>query len=98
MQILRHAIARDCRIEVIGALQVSATLLIQTAIASESPSNLANAIRTEVETDAGVFVADGCRGAGALARVLIRANERHDEFVGDVFVVGLLHTLHWIGV
>src|SRR5581483_1737723 len=94
MQTMRRPIARDHRIQIFGSRQITAALRIQTAVASECPSNLTNPVGTEVETDAGVLVAD--RRERLVAG--LGANERQDEFVGYAFVVGLFYALNRIGV
>src|SRR5260370_2134374 len=71
-----------------------AFFLIQPAIAGESACNLANAVRSKVEADTGVVVADGRQWLA----LLIHANQRHYEFIGHAFVVEILDALHGIGI
>src|SRR5438046_10734985 len=99
MQITGDTVARNGRVEVFGTLQVASAFGVQSAIASQCAGNLANAVGAKIETNAGVVVANGSCGAGALARVLgIGANKWHDKFVSDASVVRLFHSLHRIAV
>src|SRR5205814_9194516 len=54
----------------------------------------ANAVGSEVETDAGVFVANGAQSL----TFCIGADKRHDELIGHAFVVRLFHSLDRVGV
>src|SRR4029077_11685108 len=78
VQILRHAVAGDGGIEVVGSGQVTSGFFIQTAVASQSTRNLTDPVSAKVEADAGVLVAD----SGQRLAAVVQANERNHEFVG----------------
>ena len=64
------------------------------AVAAQARVICAHAIGAKVEADAGIVVAD----RGQRFAAVVGADERHDEFVSYIFVVGVLHALHRIGV
>ena len=93
MQILRNAVARNRGVEIGRARKIAATLRIQSAVARQRARDLADAVGAEIETDAGIVIANGCQRL----TVLIGANKWHDELIGDALVVGIFHPLHRVG-
>src|SRR5262249_35487524 len=67
---------------------------IQTAVASEGTRDLADAVCTKVEADAGVFIADSSQ---RLAPV-VNADKGHHEFIGHTLVVGISYPLYRVNV
>ena len=74
--------------------KIASAFFVQVRCCGKRARDLAHAVGAKVEADAGIVVADRRQRLAAI----VRANERHDEFVGHVFVVGLFHSLHGIGV
>ena len=94
LQVLRHALARDCRIQIRSARQIASALCVQPAVAAQRTRDLAHTIGAKVETDARIVVADLSQRLAAR----IRANERQNELVGHAFVVGIFHAQHSVRV
>ena len=101
--VLRHAqvvkVLGDFRagnrfIERFPPVQIAAALLVQAALASQHAGNLAGAIRSEVEVDANIFVANLRH---RLARA-INHHERNDELIGNAVVVALVHARHGVWI
>ncbi len=90
MQIFGHAVARNRHIKIRCARKIAAALRVQSTVSRQSARDLADAIGAEVEADAGVIIANRCQRLA----IPIRAHERNDKLVGDIFVVGILHSLH----
>ena len=81
-------------IERFPPIQIAAALLVQAALASQHAGNLAGTVRSEVEVDANVFVAN-------LRHRLARAINHHkgdNEFVGHAVVVTLIHARHGVWI
>ena len=93
-QILRHAVARDGRVEIGRSRQIAAAFVVQPAVAGQRARDLAHAVGAEVEADAGIVVAN--RGQGL--PTVVGTDKRDDEFVGHFLVVGIFHALHGIGL
>lgn len=83
MKVLWDTIARQCGIQIVGARQVSSTVLIDSAVTGKSARDLADAVRPEVKADTGVFVTDGCEGFA----LVINTDKRDYEFVRNSLVV-----------
>src|SRR5205823_5087030 len=94
MQVARNAAARNGLIESFGIGQLSPALRRDAAFARQHARNLPHAIGAEVETDAGVVVANCGYGLAAL----IADHEGNHEFIGNALIIGILDSLHWIGI
>src|SRR5581483_3835124 len=86
-QILGNAVARNGGIEASGIGKFGAVLRGEAAVAREGASDLAHAVGAEIESDAGVVIANGGHELAARAG----ANERDNKFVGHAAVIGILH-------
>ena len=94
MQILGYAIPGNGLVEVFGSRKIAAGLRIEAAVAGERARDLADAVGAKVEADAGIFVANG----GQRLALVVYADKGHDEFVSDILVVEILHSLHRVNV
>ena len=74
--------------------KVAAALRIQAAVARQCACDLADTIGAKIETDAGIVIANGRQRLP----VFIGADERDDKLVRHVFVVGIFHPLHGVGI
>ena len=94
MQISRNAAARNGLVERFGIGQLAPALRSDAAFARQHARDLAHPIGAKVEADAGVFVANCASWLAAL----IGDYERHHELIGNTLVVGILDSLHGIGI
>ena len=94
VQILGNPVTGDDGVEIGGSGQIGSPFGVQAAVARERAGDLADAVGAEIEADAGIVIAD----SGHRLAAVIDADKRHDELVGDVFVVGLFYALHRIDV
>ena len=67
-EIFRDAVARDGGVEIFGAGKIAPSFGVETTVAGESASDLADAVGAKVEADAGIVVANGSERLAAYYR------------------------------
>src|SRR2546430_9239398 len=77
-----------------GTGQFASALLIESAVASQGASDLADAVGAKIKTDAGIFITNG----GDRLASVVHTHEGHDELVSHVLVVAIFHSLDGINV
>src|SRR5207249_10862975 len=94
VQSVLHYDARDGCYKFSSSWQVASTLVIQSAVARQLSHNLPHSIRSEIEANSSIFVAN----RGYRLVTIVSTHKRHNELIGHAAVVRILHSLNWISV
>ena len=94
VQIVRHSVARNRRVQIVRARQLAASIFRDAAVARQHPGNLPHPIGAVIEADANILVFDDSNDFA----VVIDAYKRKNEFVRDAVVVALAHAGNRVGI